>query len=129
MNNNLNIKKILGYSIMYIHSFFSIFVLYIILFSYNFKLLIFVLLFTLIIVSGWVLFGNCILTPLENYLLEKNIKYESGDERSVITYYLEKYTFFNKQQIYNFFIYLQIFVVFITLIKINYLYYKKKIIY
>ena len=32
------------------------------------------------------LFGDCLLSPLENYLLEKNITYENGKEKSMISY-------------------------------------------
>ncbi len=129
MNITSFFKKLLGYIIFILHNLIYVFVIYITFFSNKFKLLLFVLIFVLIIIGGWVLFGDCLLSPLENYLLEKNITYENGKEKSMISYIFEKLNIVNKDYIFNFFIYLQSFLVIIVLIKINILYHNNKLIY
>lgn len=84
-------------------------------FKVNLILIYFALAYCTIIIVGWVFFGNCILTPLENYLLSEDIKYNDGTSRSQMTVLIQKYFNINENFIYYLFIYMQIFFIIIYL--------------
>jgi hypothetical protein len=108
------IKKILGYSIIFIHCISIPIALFIIFFIKNFYLNFFLLIYFTFIVVQWVTYGNCILSPLENYLLGKNDK----TEESMITNMFSKYI--NKHLMNIFLTYLPLFMIIIILFKLYY---------
>ena len=81
------LKKILGYSIIFIHCITIPISIYIIIFVNNFYLNYLILLYFTLIVLQWIIFGNCLLSPIENYLLGE----ENKNKKSPITIYFEKY--------------------------------------
>lgn len=113
----MNLKKIIGYILVFLHSISIPLTLIIILFIKNFYINYILLVYFTILIFGWVFFGNCILTPLENYLLGHDISYDDGTTKSHIILILEKYTGLTTKQVYLALTYLPIFVIFIFLIK------------
>jgi hypothetical protein len=110
------IKKCIGYSIVILHELPIILTLFcIILILFNFKInkiiSYYIVVFTTLVIIGWCIFGNCILTPLENYLLSHDEKYDDGTQRSHITIIIEKCFNISQNQIYYFCTYLQVFVI------------------
>lgn len=115
-------KKILGNIIVLMHFLILPVSLIILIFIQNFYLNFILLVYNAFVIIDWLCLGNCLITPLENYLLGKKQKYDNGSERSEITVYFEKYTNLTKNNIYFIFAILPFFLAFILLIKINYLY-------
>jgi hypothetical protein len=115
-------KKILGNIILLIHFLILPVSLIILIFIKNFYLNFILLAYNTFVIVDWLCLGNCLITPLENYLLGKKQKYDNGSERSEITVYLEKYTNLTKNNIYFIFAILPLIIIFILLIKIDYLY-------
>jgi hypothetical protein len=113
------IKKILGYLILIIHS-IILPTTFILLFFKNFIIDYLILLYFTIVILGWIIFGNCILTPLENYLLGKKEYYDDNTERSRITIFLEDNLKINKNIIFYFFVFLPMIIITIILFKIYY---------
>ena len=113
----MNLKKIFGYTLVFLHSISIPFTLIILFFIKNFYINYILLVYFTILVFGWIFFGNCILTPLENYLLGENISYNDGSTKSHIILFFEKYTSLKTEQIYFVLTYLPIFVIFLFLIK------------
>ena len=108
------IKKICGILILIFHILPFIIVLsLIILIIFGFKIYLiisyFIALYATLIILGWALFGNCILTPLENYLLQNEKKYNDGTTVSHLTLLIEKYLNIDQFYIYYFFIYIYLF--------------------
>ena len=118
------IKKIGGYSIIFIHSIIIPMSLYILIFIKSFYVNFILLIYTTFVIINWIVLGNCILTPIENYLLNNNRKYNDGADRSIITVFIEKYTKLNDKHIYIFFVLLTLIINIILLFKICYLYIK-----
>jgi len=107
------IKKICGYLIVLFHIIPLIIVLLlIILILFKFKINLFIsyffVVYSTLIIIGWAVFGNCILTHLENYLLPNEKKYNDNTTRSHISILIEKYLNINEIYIYYFFVYFQI---------------------
>ena len=113
----MDFLKIFGYLILILHGMILPISIFISLFIQNFYINFFILLYYTFILFGWLIFGNCILTPLENKLLGKNEKYENGSERSGITIFIEKYTNLDKNTIYLIFSISPLFVISIILCK------------
>lgn len=113
----MNLKKILGYILIFLHSISIPLTLIIIFFIKNFYINFILLIYFTILIFGWIFFGNCILTPLENYLLNENISYNDGTTKSHIIVMFEKYTSLKTKQIYLALTYLPIFLIFILLVK------------
>jgi hypothetical protein len=116
------IKKILGYSIIFVHSIIIPISLYILLFIRDFYSNFILLVYTTLVIINWIVLGNCILTPIENYLLKNEKKYNDGSDRSIISVFIEKYTKINDKSIYIFFILLTLTINIVLLFKICYLY-------
>jgi hypothetical protein len=119
------IKKFLGYLFLFLHILpLIIIILLAILIMLNFKIKkiisYIIVIYSTIIIIGWIIFGNCVLTPLENYLLSSSLKYKDNTSRSYITVIIEKYSNLNDTQIYYFFVYLQIFIMIFFLSHIIY---------
>jgi hypothetical protein len=113
----MNLKKILGHILVFLHSISIPLTLIIIFFIKNFYINFILLIYFTSLIFGWIFFGNCILTPLENYLLNENISYDDGTTKSHIIVMFEKYTSLKTKQIYLALTYLPIFVIFIFLVK------------
>jgi hypothetical protein len=118
------IKKILGYSILIIHSIILPTTFILLLFFKNFIIDYLILLYFTIVILGWIIFGNCILTPLENYLLGKKEYYDDNIERSRITIFLEDNLKINKNKILYFFVFSPMIIITIILFKIYFFYNK-----
>jgi hypothetical protein len=119
-------KKILGYLLLFIHAISLPIAIILIIFLKNFIIDYLILLYFTIIIIGWILFGNCFLTPIENYLLNKKEFYNDNTERSRITILLEDTLKINKNIIFYFFTFLPIIVIFVIIIKIYYYIKKNK---
>lgn len=117
-------KRILGNFILFIHSISLPIAIIIIIFFKNFIINFLILIYFTLVIIGWILLGNCFLTPLENYLLNKKEIYDDETERSQISIFLEDNLKIPKNYLYYFFTFLPIVLIFIILIKIYY--YKKK---
>ena len=87
----MKLKRILGYIILLLHN--LIIPLLFILFIYtNNKCLLYLIIFyfSMVIVS-WMIFGCCLLTIYENYLLEQpTVRYSSGQDRGYTSTQIEK---------------------------------------
>ena len=110
----MELSKILGYFILILHGMILPISIFISLFIQNFYINFFILLYYTFILFGWLIFGNCILTPLENKLLRKNELYNNCSERSGLTIFVENYTNLDKNTIYLLFTFLPL--VFISII-------------
>ena len=120
----MNIKKILGYLILFLHG-VSLPISIIIFTFFNFVLIDYlILIYFSFVLIGWILFGNCILTPLENYLLSKKETYNDNTERSRITIFLENTLKIDTNTIYIFCTILPVIIIFIVLIKLLFVYKK-----
>ena len=80
-------------------------------FKINLFISYFIVILSTLIIIGWVVFGNCILTPLENYLLPNEKKYNDGTLKSNISNLIEKYLNINDIYIYYFFVYFYLFLI------------------
>ena len=117
------IKKFFGNLIIIFHIIpLIIILLIIVLLLLNFKinLLIsyFILLYGTIVIIGWVIFGYCILTPLENYLLENQKNYNDGSLKSHVITVTEKYLKINETYLYYCIIFITIFLIIFSLLHI-----------
>ena len=55
----------------------------------NIGILIFLVAYNIILITGWYVFGGCWLTMLEQHLQGNTDKYEDGSEKSYITIFLQ----------------------------------------
>lgn len=108
-----NLKKMLGYFIIFLHCISIPITIYIIIFVDNFFINFFLLLYFTSIVIQWIIYGNCILSPIENYLLGEK---KDNTEKSMITVYFNKYISEKLMTIYL--TYLPLVIIILVLIKL-----------
>jgi hypothetical protein len=114
-------KKIFGNFLVILHySILPISISILIYYECSIYLLLLLLCFTSIIIN-WIIFGYCIFTPIENYLLEKDEPYENN---SAMASYIEKYLNIDKNLINNMITFFPLVMIFLILLKIYYTYIK-----
>ena len=114
----MNLKKILGYFIIFIHIIILPFSLIAYFFINNFYINFLLIIYYTISIIGWIIYGACILTPIENYLIGCNLKNEDGTERSQTLDFICKYANLNLKYIKKFTIHIPSIIITILLIKI-----------
>jgi hypothetical protein len=105
----MNIKNILGYFIIFLHIIILPFSLIIYFFVNNFYINFLLIIYYTIGVIGWIFSGVCLLTPIENYLIDYKLKNKDGTDKTQIPEIICKYTSINPKYIYNFTIYIPFF--------------------
>ena len=82
---NKNIKKILGYTIMLVHTICYLLLVIYPLFTKNIIVLLLANICISLIFFGWYYNNGCFLTPIENWCLDKkNDTYKNGIQKSII---------------------------------------------
>ena len=119
-------KKFFGNILLFFHTMpMIIMILLVLLIIFGIKInkiiSFFIVLYTTLIIVGWIFFGNCILTPIENYLFESEEKYNNGTKKSHIIIIIQNIINIDDYFIYYFFIYLNIFLLLFFLIHILFL--------
>jgi hypothetical protein len=110
-------KKILGYIVILLHFSMLPIALYLLIYSQYFIYSYILLVFFTIILINWFLFGYCILTPIENYLLDRKKSYENN---SALIIYIEKYLKISNKTINLLITIFPSFIISIILLKIYY---------
>ena len=96
----MNIKKIFGYFIIFLHIIILPFSLIVYFFVNNFYIIFLLIIYYTISIIGWIIYGVCILTPIENFLIDCKLKNEDGTDRNKILDIVSKYTNLDLKYIY-----------------------------
>lgn len=82
----MNVKHLLGWTIRIFHTLINPVILYLLLTSNRLVVILAILSFSFFILFQWYVYGDCILTPIENYLLDrKSKKYKNGENISILS--------------------------------------------
>lgn len=129
MNNikNYNIKNYIGILFEYMHFLIGIILTIFLIYTNNIYFIIFMLFGTFILMSSWYFFNDCLLFGFQNYLLDKENKYNNYQKFKIIKiydrkYYIYDYILYSKEFYADFFVFL------IALCKLIYVCYKKKML-
>lgn len=114
----LEIKKAYGITIFIMHLISIPIAFLLILLLNNIYFFYLILNYYNLTIISWIIFGNCLVTPIENYLLDiKPVLYPDGSEVSMITINLEKITSIDKNYFNLFFTYLPVIISMIIFIR------------
>ena len=108
---------ILLYFIKIFHQILALFIYFFVFFSNNREILMFIILLNMITVIQWYVFGNCVLTPIENMLEDNNFVYEDGTQQSFMVYYPS--LIFGKDFMFYFFSFMPFVTTSVALYRIN----------
>jgi hypothetical protein len=120
----MKIKNILGYIILLLHELLPIITILLLLFSNNIIIINVILILLILTLYQWYIFNDCLAYPLIDWLFEKNINNNILHEYYTLNFF-GKNIKIAKIIFCSFHLYVNFILVFMSIIKINYIYYKK----
>lgn len=115
----MNAKHLLGWVVRILHTLINPVVLYLLLTSNRLVVILAILSYKFFILFQWYVYGDCILVPIENYLLDREPKkYNNGENMSILSETMSKLLNVDVETIGKFTLILNPIIVFICIYRI-----------
>lgn len=115
----MNAKNLLGWVVRILHTLINPVILYLLFTSNRLVVILAILSYKFFILFQWYVYGDCILVPIENYLLDREPKkYNNGENMSVLSETMSKLLNVDVETIGRFTLILNPIIVFICIYRI-----------